>query len=171
MNSKLAELFIQMTNYDSGDPRRVQHFTKVHDFAAVIGQSEKMDCESLFVLEAASILHDIGIHISEEKYNACNGKQQELEGPAEAKKLLEANGNFTEKEIERICFLIGHHHTYNAIDGLDYQILVEADFLVNAYEDSLSVSAIEHFRDRYFKTQTGIQLLNSMFVEKRKKIV
>lgn len=58
-------------------------------------------------------------------------------GPDEAEKLLNKLG-VDEKIIERVCFLVGHHHTYNMIDGLDYQILVEADFLVNAYEDNLS---------------------------------
>ena len=33
--------------------------------------------------------------------------------------------------IRRVEYLVGHHHTYKDIDGLDYQILVEADFLVN----------------------------------------
>lgn len=42
---------------------------------------------------------------------------------------------FAENVIERVCYLIGHHHTYTGIDGRDYQILVEADFLVNLYED------------------------------------
>ena len=32
---------------------------------------------------------------------------------------------------ERVAYLIGHHHTYDKIEGMDYQILVEADFLVN----------------------------------------
>ena len=45
------------------------------------------------------------------------------------------------KSWERVQYLIGRHHTYNDIDGIDYQILVEADFLVNMYEDSLSKKA------------------------------
>ena len=36
--------------------------------------------------------------------------------------------------LERICFLVGHHHTYKDVDGLDHQILLEVDFLVNAGE-------------------------------------
>ena len=27
-----------------------------------------------------------------------------------------------------------HHHTYTGVDGIDYQILLEADYLVNADE-------------------------------------
>jgi hypothetical protein len=30
--------------------------------------------------------------------------------------------------VERVCYLVGHHHTYTNIDGPDYQILVEAGF-------------------------------------------
>jgi hypothetical protein len=40
--------------------------------------------------------------------------------------------------IDRVCWLIAHHHTYTNIKEIDYQILVEADFLVNFYEDDMS---------------------------------
>lgn len=38
------------------------------------------------------------------------------------------NLSYDKDIIERVCYLVGHHHTYNSIDGMDYQILVEADF-------------------------------------------
>ena len=31
------------------------------------------------------------------------------------------------EEIDRICYLIAHHHTYYNVDGLDYRILLEED--------------------------------------------
>ena len=40
---RLDRLFAEMTAYYSGDPRRVQHFVKVHGFAALIGRLEKLD--------------------------------------------------------------------------------------------------------------------------------
>lgn len=43
----------------------------------------------------------------------------------------------SEDETNRICYLIAHHHTYDNVEGLDYRILLEADFLVNAMEDDL----------------------------------
>ncbi len=46
---------------------------------------------------------------------------------------------------------------------MDYQILVEADFLVNIYEDSLSVDAVDAVKRNIFRTQTGIELLENMF--------
>ena len=123
-----------MIDYYQGQPKRIQHFTKVHSYARLIGIGEELDDASLFILEAAAYTHDIGIRVAEEKYGRCDGKLQEQEGPIIAQKMLSQLG-FENYIVERICFLIGHHHTYDNIDGLDYQILVEADFLVNLYED------------------------------------
>ena len=61
-------------------------------------------------------------------------------------------------------YLIAHHHTYTNIDGMDYQILVEADFLVNADEDRLSSDAIENFKEKIFKTTTGIVVLENNYL-------
>jgi len=69
----------------------------------------------------------------------------------------------TKNETERICYLIAHHHTYDNVDGIDYRILLEADFLVNALEDELDKDAIINFRDKVFETKTGINLINTMF--------
>ena len=88
MNEKHARLIEAMTHYDKGDTRRIQHFIKVHDLAAVIGTLEGLDEETQFILETAAILHDIGIRKSEEKYGYSTGKYQELEGPDEAETLI-----------------------------------------------------------------------------------
>ena len=65
--------------------------------------------------------------------------------------------------IERICYLIGHHHTYTNVDGLDYQVLIEADFLVNLYEDDANRSAIMKAYENIFRTQTGRKIFREMF--------
>lgn len=160
----LTEQLVQdMVAFNQGDPRRIQHFIKVHSFAAVIGGLEKLSPEKLRLLEIAAILHDIGIRPSEEKYGKCSGKLQEQEGPFYARELLKKYPEVSSEEVERICYLIAHHHTYDGVDDLDYQILLEADFLVNAYEDNLSKEAIMHFRDKVFKTASGIKLLEVQF--------
>lgn len=159
---QLDDLFMDMIAYYNGDPKRIQHFTKVHSYARLIGIGEELDDASLFILEAAAYTHDIGIRVAEEKYGRCDGKLQEQEGPIIAQKMLSQLG-FENYIVERICFLIGHHHTYDNIDGLDYQILVEADFLVNLYEDDAGNRAIDKAYKRIFKTETGKKIFRLMF--------
>ena len=68
--------------------------------------------------------------------------------------------------IERVSYLVGHHHTYHDIEGMDYQILVEADFLVNIYEGDMQQSEIVSVREKIFRTRTGKELLDTMFLKK-----
>lgn len=152
-----------MINYDNGDPKRIQHTTKVHAYASLIGLGEGLDAETQFILESAALVHDIGIRASEKKYGHQNGKLQEQEGPAVAEELLHKLGGYTEKQIARICWLVAHHHTYHVCADMDYQILIEADFLVNLYEDQEPKSAVQAVRETIFKTQSGIKLLDEMF--------
>ena len=83
-------------------------------------------------------------------------------GPPIAKELLARLG-FDKDVSERVQYLIGHHHTYTDIDGIDYQILVEADFLVNLYEDNATTSSIENAYKTIFKTSSGKILCREMF--------
>lgn len=158
----LNKLHLAMIDLYRGDAKRIQHFCKVHSYAKLIAETERVDKKSLFILEAAALTHDIGIHVCEEKYGDCNGKLQEKEGPEIAKKLLKKLG-FAEDVSERVQYLIAHHHTYDNIDGMDYQILVEADFLVNIMEDNLSKEAALSAYNRIFKTACGKKICLEMF--------
>ena len=162
----LEKLFLEMIAYYSGDPKRIQHFTKVHSYAKLIGEREQLSPEELYILEAAAYTHDIGIKPAEEKYGSSEGKLQEQEGPIVAQRMLSDVGieNYL---IDRICYLIGHHHTYDNIEGLDYQILVEADFLVNLYEDDVNRHGIEQAYQQIFQTQTGKEIFNQMYTDER----
>ena len=158
----LNRLFLAMIHYYSGDPKRIQHLTKVHSYAHLIGCMENLDPRTLYILEAAAYVHDIGIKAAEEKYGQCGGKLQEQEGPVQARPLLESLG-FDTEATDRICYLVAHHHTYSNIDGLDYQILVEADFLVNLHEDACSMENIRAARQRIFSTESGKELCRTIF--------
>ena len=161
--TKIQELALAMISYDNGDPKRIQHTTKVHAYAALIGMGEGLDEETQFVLESAALVHDIGIRASEKKYGHQNGKMQEEEGPAVAEELLTRLGSYTSEQIERICWLVGHHHTYHVCEDPDYQILIEADFLVNLYEDQENEEAIRAVRKNIFRTKSGLKMLDEMF--------
>ncbi len=159
----IARLTREMIHYDGGDAKRIQHFIKVHQFARTIGISEGIDEEQLYVLEAAAILHDVGIHAAEAKYGNCHGKHQEELGPEEARKVLAKVEGFTDEQKERICWLIAHHHTYTNVTSADHRILLEADFLVNSFEDNLSQESIITFRNNVFRSASAISMLNDMW--------
>lgn len=152
----------EMIAYYAGDPARIQHFLKVYEFSRMIGLAEGLDGDLQVTLELAALVHDIGIRPSEAIYGDCKGPHQEELGPAEVKRMLEPLGVELER-IERIMYLVGHHHTYKNIEGMDYQILVEADFLVNLHEEGVKKEAVLAARRNIFRTETGAWILNTMF--------
>lgn len=158
----LNRLIMEMIEYYVGDSRRIQHFIKVHSFAKLIGELEGLSPLEQKTLETAAIVHDIGIRLCEEKYGDCNGKLQEKEGPALAVAMLKKIG-FEDNIIDRVAFLVGHHHTYSDIQDKDYQILVEADFLVNLHEDASSKDSCINVYHNIFKTKAGKEICHNMF--------
>lgn len=153
---------LDMHKFDSGSPERIQHFTKVHSFATQIGKLEKLDDETQFTLELTAILHDIGIKVAEEKFGHCNGKLQEELGPDLARELL-APYEIKAEILERICYLIANHHTYTNVEGLDYRILIEADFLVNLYENNVDTKGVLSAYKKMFVTDAGRYMCKIMF--------
>lgn len=160
--SRLNNLYKKMIEFYRGDPARIQHFVKVHSFAKLIGEEEHLGEKSLYILEAAAYVHDIGIRPAEEKYGSDSGKLQEQEGPAEAEKMMK-NLGFEQDVIDRVSYLVGHHHTYTNIDGMDYQVLVEADFLVNYFENHLETESVKKSVKKIFRTEAGIRIATEMF--------
>jgi len=158
----IEKVFEKMTECYSHDPKQIHHFLKVHSFAKRIGISEGLDEKTLSILEIAAIVHDIGIKAAREKYGSSAGNYQEELGPAIAKAMLEEL-NYPQDIIERICYLVGRHHTYTNIEGMDYQILIEADFLVNIYEGNMSQDSVRSLLEKIFKTKMGKWLCETMY--------
>ena len=163
----IGQVINAMIAYYAGDVRRINHFLKVYGFAKAIGEMEGLDESTQEILEIAALTHDIGIKNSEKKYSSSAGNYQQIEGPPEAKTLL-ANLGVESNFIDRVCWLIAHHHTYTDIHGIDYQILVEADFLVNAFEDNMPDASIESFMTKVFMTETGTEFLKKMYKSQQK---
>ena len=83
----LNQLFCEMIQYYRNDPKRIQHFTKVHSYAKLIGELSGMQGEELLTLEVAAYVHDIGIKVAEKKYGSSNGRIQEQEGRSEERRV------------------------------------------------------------------------------------
>ncbi len=158
----VGKVMAAMIEFFGQDARRIHHFLKVYGFARAIALGEGVDEGLMRVIELAALTHDIGIKPSEGKYGSSAGHYQELEGPAPARELL-LNAGCGAEDAERVCWLIAHHHTYTDIQGLDYRILVEADFLVNIYEDEIGPDAVASVRERIFRTATGLKFLHQIY--------
>lgn len=160
--NRIDRLARAMMEFYRGDAEQIQHFVKVYTYAGWIAKWEGLDEETCERIAAAALTHDIGIKPAREKYGSSAGSLQEQEGPAAAEPMLREIG-FESALIERVCYLIGHHHTYTEIDGVDYQILVEADFLVNFQEGNQPMSAIRQVYETLFRTIVGKQLLCEIY--------
>ena len=97
-------------------------------------------------------------------YGSIDGVYQEKEGPEVAKEILKKVGY--NKNIDRICFIIGNHHTPSKIDGLDFQIQWEADLLENltVMDKEKEQEKIKKCIDENFKTNTGKRIAYNRFI-------
>ena len=153
----------RMIGFYRGNCHDINHFLKVWAMAKTIGELEGLDRHTQKVLELAAVIHDIACPLCREKYGDTDGKHQELESPPLVEAFF-AELPVDRADVARISWLAAHHHTYTDIGGVDHQILLEADYLVNADEHGDSRPAVENFRRRIFRTADGTQLLNSIYL-------
>lgn len=159
---RVAEITKKMIEYSNGNLHDINHFMKVYGYAKTISECENIDKDTKEILEVAALLHDIACPLCREKYGNTNGKYQEEEGKILTAEFLKDTG-YSEEFINRVVYLVGHHHTLTNIEGMDYQILIEADYLVNTDESSYSKENIKNMLEKVFKTSTGSKLLKSMY--------
>jgi len=162
MDNKIAMVALAMMQRNCGDTKRIEHSLKVFGYAQLLGAAESLDETTLEILELTALLHDIGIHVAEKKYGRSTSHYQETEGPLVAREILRSL-DFNKEIVDRVSFIISKHHTFTAVDGIDFQLLVEADFLVNSTEDHMSDLQITHFAKNIFKSESGLKYLKLLF--------
>ena len=158
----------RMVGFYRGNCHDINHFLNVWAMAKTIGELEGLDRHTQEVLELAAVIHDIACPLCREKYGDTDWKHQELESPPLVEAFfadLPAEG----VDVNRISWLVAHHHTYTGVNGLDHRILLEADFLVNADEGHCSREAIEDARKNFFRTAAGTCLLDSMYLRENEQ--
>ena len=152
----------KMIAFSDGNIHDIDHFIRVWTYARTIGELENLDRETQFLLEVAAITHDIACPLCRVKYGNTNGKYQEEEGVPMVKEFLSDIG-IAEEVIDRVAFLVGQHHTFSGIDGIDYQILIEADYIANATENGYGQENIVNFMQKIMKTEGGKQILKAIY--------
>lgn len=145
------------------DRRYVEHALKVYGYAHAIGGMEGLSAHEQAILDAAAVVHDIGIPAALEKYGSGAGPYQEKEGARIAPDMLKSAG-YGPEEAARVAWLVGHHHSpeYSGEDPL-LQLLLEADDLVNLSEGNASAEKIAQSRSALFATASGIRYLDTLF--------
>jgi len=158
MRDKILKM---MEEYFGGDEKRKAHARRVLEFAEQLIERESGDRE---IVEAAAILHDIGIHEAERKYGSTAGKYQEIEGPPIAKSLLEKAG-FPRDKLSEVLEIIAHHHS-GGIDTLNFKIIWDADWLVNI-PDEVGLKdrdKLTRIIGKVFLTRTGEELAEKIYL-------
>lgn len=155
----------ELKRHFGADARRINHALKVLGFAEQIMDGEGVDRTVRHIVTITAVLHDVGIKIAEEKYNSSAGPHQEKEGPPVAREIMK-RANEDEAVIERVCYIIGGHHTPGKNDGLDFQIIWEADLLVNIEEDALTgdKDKLAYIITKNFKTATGKSIAERLYM-------
>jgi len=159
----VSDAIIKMISLSEGNEHDINHFLKVWGYARTIGETERLDERTLKTLELAAVVHDIACPLLRKEHGSAPGGLQEKAGPDLVREFF-SGSDIDADMLERICFLVGHHHTYKDVDGLDHQILLEADFLVNAGEQENDRKAVRSFHKNVFRTQTGLALLENIYI-------
>ena len=163
MSIPIDDIIIKMIDYSAGNLHDIEHFLKVYTYAKAIGGKELKDAGSKEALETAAILHDIACPLCREKYGNTAGHLQELEGGPLCREFL-SSFDLPEDFIEKIIWLVSHHHTYTDVSLPEHQILLEADFLVNASESHYSTERILNAKNSFFRTACGIFMLDRIYL-------
>ena len=159
---KKAQMIRAMVDFYRGNTHDIEHFLKVYSYASAIGRLEGLDERTQSILEMTAIVHDISCPLCREKYGSAPGHLQEQESEALLRPFLE-EFSLPDEALERIILLVSRHHTWSPSAGLDHQILLEADYLVNAEESGYTPEAIRSVRETVFKTAAGTALLDSLY--------
>ncbi|MGZ3568977.1 MAG: HD domain-containing protein, partial [Thermodesulfobacteriota bacterium] len=161
-NNRLRErIASEMKKYFGTDTKRVNHALKVAQYAEEI---LKIEGGHPLVVLGAAYFHDIGITEAEKKYGNPSAEDQEKEGKVIAEEIL-MKLNVQRTIVYEICDIIGHHHHPRERETLNFQILYEADWLVNMQENGYSrdLKKVEEIMTKNFKTVTGKNLASGLF--------
>lgn len=143
----------------------IAHTLKVFGYAQGIAAGEGVTGQEREIIEYAALFHDVGIPAGMAECGSGAGPIQERLGAPIA---MEMTRRYVSDPaiIERVGYLVGHHHSFGIKGQRDLQILFEADWLVNLIE-----SAEKYDRkivyEKHFGTETGKEFFHHV-IEGRK---
>jgi HD superfamily phosphodiesterase len=154
---KLKGIIEDMKTVFESVPYGITHTLKVLENARNIIQNEKtgkQKCET--IIELSAVLHDIGAVEAQRKHGSMEGKFQEMESPVIAENILQKY-DYDPAIVQRVCYIVGNHHSPEKIDDINFQILWEADLLENMQimDCIKDTENLKRFVEKNFKTGSG----------------
>lgn len=157
MNLNEPALLLAALTYEEGHGRRTQHILKVYALARMLGELGGLGDYDRELLQAAAILHDIPIKYCKEHFGCADQETQQQAAPELVRAFLEHFG-YSRQFISDVTELVLKHHWYNYITSQPLQLLIEADLIVNCYEEHITGEKLESIRG-VFKSEAGKRLL------------
>jgi putative nucleotidyltransferase with HDIG domain len=163
MRQKLIE---KMKTVFGSDQKRINHALAVLNYAEKI---QSQETARLDIVWAAAILHDIGIHQAEQKYQSAAGSYQEIEGPPIARDILQSLA-WPTADIDHICAIVGSHHCGSKIDTPEFRCIWDADWIVNLADDyaGLSTNKKRRLIETVLRTPTGRKIAEELYLQNTK---
>ena len=157
-----GEAIAKMVDFSAGNLHDVDHLLHVFGLAKAIAEGEGLDAETLHVIELAAVVHDIACPLCRKKYGSAPGKLQERESAPLVREFF-AGTDEPQETVERIAWVVSHHHTYEPVEGAVHQVILEADWLVNTSEGVRDGRPAPTRPAPFFATRTGLGLFAAMF--------
>lgn len=155
------QLIDKMKTAFGDDIKRIDHALAVLDFAEAIQAAEGGD---LMIVQAAAVLHDIGIQEAFRKYGSTAGVHQEVEGPPIADAIMKSLA-IADEARGHVCLIVGSHHSGNKIDTPEFRCIWDADWIVNLGDDYAAwpPEKKQHVVTKHFRTEAGKRLARAKF--------
>ena len=162
------ELYIDALRAHFGpDQRHIDHSLKVLGHAEAIADEEGIEAEVRRIVFLAALYHDVGIKPALEKFGSSAAPYQEREGAPVAQEILRGLEE-PEEVVDRVVFIVGSHHTRAAVDDVDFQIVWEADLLVNIDEQGMTErSDLDEIVEENFVTAAGRRRATELYLQDR----
>jgi hypothetical protein len=156
------ELIDEMKKVFAGDERRIGHALGVLDYAERIRAEEGGDA---MVVKAAAILHDIDSTQAERKYGSSEAQYHQAEGPIIARGIL-AKYDLDKADVEQVCRIIASRHSGNYMDTVEFNVVWDADRLVDIAAESTGTSKeeLKQIIGKTFRTCAGRRIALELFV-------
>ena len=156
--------------YAACDSTQIAHTLFVHEYTRMLSMREGYDERKRGLLEIAALLHDIGCPSAKWKYGDSQPIHQQQEGMCIAADWFASDPSWLDtQEAQWIVDVVGAHHNAVKAEALGFEVLYEADLIVNLFEGYYPVDYADVYYHKMVRTKSGKQLFRQLFARWIKK--